>query len=64
MKGKSYEEAFGELFFKGLDKDEVKDLVYYRVFFGNCFFNIFLLEKILLSNIGVLVVFYEYKVFV
>ncbi|MGN8363281.1 glucose-6-phosphate isomerase [Helicobacter pylori] len=64
MKGKSYEEAFGELLFKGLDKDEAKDLAHHRVFFGNRPSNILLLEKISPSNIGALVALYEHKVFV
>ncbi len=46
MKGKSYEEALGELLSKGLDKDEAKDLAHHRVFFGNRPSNILLLEKI------------------
>ncbi len=64
MKGKSYEEALGELLSKGLDKDEAKDLAYHRVFFGNRPSNILLLEKISPSNIGALVALYEHKVFV
>ncbi|GAA7882062.1 glucose-6-phosphate isomerase [Helicobacter pylori] len=64
MKGKSYEEALGELLFKGLDKDEAKDLAHHRVFFGNRPSNILLLEKISPSNIGALVALYEHKVFV
>ncbi|MCQ2660792.1 glucose-6-phosphate isomerase [Helicobacter pylori] len=64
MKGKSYEEAFGELLSKGLDKDEAKDLAHHRVFFGNRPSNILLLEKISPSNIGALVALYEHKVFV
>ncbi len=64
MKGKSYEEALGELLSKGLDKDEAKDLAHHRVFFGNRPSNILLLEKISPSNIGVLVALYEHKVFV
>ncbi|GAA9450222.1 glucose-6-phosphate isomerase [Helicobacter pylori] len=64
MKGKSYEEALGELLFKGLDKDEAKDLAHHRVFFGNHPSNILLLEKISPSNIGALVALYEHKVFV
>ncbi|GAA6839801.1 glucose-6-phosphate isomerase [Helicobacter pylori] len=64
MKGKSYEEAFGELLFKGLDKDEAKDLAHHRVFFGNRPSNILLLEKISPSNMGALVALYEHKVFV
>ncbi|MGL2669092.1 glucose-6-phosphate isomerase [Helicobacter pylori] len=64
MKGKSYEEALGELLSKGLDKDEAKDLAHHRVFFGNRPSNILLLEKISPSNIGALVALYEHKVFV
>ncbi|MCQ2782639.1 glucose-6-phosphate isomerase [Helicobacter pylori] len=64
MKGKSYEEALGELLSKGLDKDEAKDLAHHRVFFGNRPSNILLLEKISPSNIGALVAVYEHKVFV
>ncbi|GAA8210319.1 glucose-6-phosphate isomerase [Helicobacter pylori] len=64
MKGKSYEEALGELLFKGLDKDEAKDLAHHRVFFGNRPSNILLLEKISPSNMGALVALYEHKVFV
>ncbi|MGT0085691.1 glucose-6-phosphate isomerase [Helicobacter pylori] len=64
MKGKSYEEALGELLFKGLDKDEAKDLAHHRVFFGNRPSNVLLLEKISPSNIGALVALYEHKVFV
>ncbi len=64
MKGKSYEEVLGELLFKGLDKDEAKDLAHHRVFFGNRPSNILLLEKISPSNIGALVALYEHKVFV
>ncbi|MDU9768401.1 glucose-6-phosphate isomerase, partial [Helicobacter pylori] len=50
--------------FKGLDKDEAKDLAHHRVFFGNRPSNILLLEKISPSNIGALVALYEHKVFV
>ncbi|GAA8345873.1 glucose-6-phosphate isomerase [Helicobacter pylori] len=64
MKGKSYEEALGELLSKGLDKDEAKDLAHHRVFFGNRPSNILLLGKISPSNIGALVALYEHKVFV
>ncbi|MGN8434316.1 glucose-6-phosphate isomerase [Helicobacter pylori] len=64
MKGKSYEEALGELLSKGLDKNEAKDLAHHRVFFGNRPSNILLLEKISPSNIGALVALYEHKVFV
>ncbi len=64
MKGKSYEEALGELLSKGLDKDEAKDLAHHRVFFGNRPSNILLLEKISPSNMGALVALYEHKVFV
>ncbi|GAA8947689.1 glucose-6-phosphate isomerase [Helicobacter pylori] len=64
MKGKSYEEALGELLSKGLDKDEAKDLAHHRMFFGNRPSNILLLEKISPSNIGALVALYEHKVFV
>ncbi|BAW61395.1 glucose-6-phosphate isomerase [Helicobacter pylori] len=64
MKGKSYEEALGELLFKGLDKDEAKNLAHHRVFFGNRPSNILLLEKISPSNMGALVALYEHKVFV
>ncbi|GAA7478513.1 glucose-6-phosphate isomerase [Helicobacter pylori] len=64
MKGKSYEEVLGELLFKGLDKDEAKDLAHHRVFFGNRPSNILLLEKISPSNMGALVALYEHKVFV
>ncbi|GAA8721989.1 glucose-6-phosphate isomerase [Helicobacter pylori] len=64
MKGKSYEEALGELLSKGLDKDEAKDLAHHRVFFGNRPSNILLLEKISPNNIGALVALYEHKVFV
>ncbi|GAA7019205.1 glucose-6-phosphate isomerase [Helicobacter pylori] len=64
MKGKSYEEALGELLFKGLDKDEAKDLAHHRVFFGNRPSNVLLLEKISPSNMGALVALYEHKVFV
>ncbi|MDO7818043.1 glucose-6-phosphate isomerase [Helicobacter pylori] len=64
MKGKSYEEALGELLSKGLDKDEAKDLAHHRVFFGNRPSNILLLEKISPSNIGALVALYEHKIFV
>ncbi len=64
MKGKSYEEALGELLSKGLDKDEAKDLAHHRVFFGNRPSNVLLLEKISPSNIGALVALYEHKVFV
>ncbi len=64
MKGKSYEEALGELLSKGLDKDEAKDLAHHKVFFGNRPSNILLLEKISPSNIGALVALYEHKVFV
>ena len=63
MNGKDEEEVQKELEASGKDKKEIELLLPFKVFEGNRPTNSFLLKKITPRNLGMLIAFYEHKVF-
>jgi len=64
MKGKTLEEAQGELRQSGLPEEEVQRLAPSKVFPGNRPTNSFLFEKLTPKTLGKLIALYEHKIFV
>jgi glucose-6-phosphate isomerase len=63
MNGKEEEEVQAELKTAGKNEDEIKRLTPFKVFEGNRPTNSFLLKKITPYNLGMLIAFYEHKIF-
>lgn len=64
MKGKSETEVRKELFAKGMSETEILFHLPYRVFDGNRPSNTFLMNKIDPYHLGMLIAFYEHKIFI
>ena len=64
MKGKTLDEAESELRASGLSEADVKRLAPSKVFPGNRPTNSFFLERLTPKTLGVLLAFYEHKIFV
>ena len=64
MRGKTEEEAIEELKLEGLDKEQVRRLLPYKVFPGNRPTSTFLFDMLDPKTLGSIIVFYEHKIFV
>lgn len=64
MNGKTEEEVVAEIQLAGLSSEEVEKVRNYKVFEGNRPTNSFLLKKITPQTLGMLIAFYEHKIFV
>ncbi|MDT8418819.1 MAG: glucose-6-phosphate isomerase [Desulfuromonadales bacterium] len=64
MRGKTAEEAHSEMTAAGLDPAEILRLLPHRVFPGNRPSNAFLFRKLTPRTLGMLIAFYEHKIFV
>ncbi len=64
MKGKTADEVTAELKAQGKSDAEIQQLLPYKIFTGNRPSNTFLLKEINPYNLGMLVAFYEHKIFV
>ncbi len=64
MKGKTLEEATGELLREGMDETEAARLAPAKVFPGNRPTNSFFIKKITPETLGTLIALYEHKIFV
>ena len=64
MKGKTNDEAKAELEKDGKSSEEIRRLLPFKVFTGNRPTNSFLLKKITPHSLGMLIAFYEHKIFV
>jgi len=64
MRGKTAEEARNEMTAVGLDATEITHLLPHRVFPGNRPSNAFLFHKLTPRTLGMLIAFYEHKIFV
>jgi glucose-6-phosphate isomerase len=63
MNGKTEEEAKTELEKKGLSKEEIAQLLPFKIFAGNKPTNSFLIKKITPYSLGELIALYEHKIF-
>jgi glucose-6-phosphate isomerase len=64
MNGKSAEDVKEELKKQGRNKEEIEDLIPYKIFEGNRPTNSILLKKITPNSLGSLIAMYEHKIFV
>lgn len=64
MKGKTADEVTAELKAQGKSDADIQHLLPYKIFTGNRPSNTFLLKEINPYNLGMLVAFYEHKIFV
>ncbi|RBL90784.1 glucose-6-phosphate isomerase [Chitinophaga flava] len=64
MNGKTEEEVLAELKQANTSEEEIKRVLPYKVFTGNRPSNSFLLKKITPRSLGMLIAFYEHKIFV
>lgn len=64
LNGKSKAEVKGELKEKGMSKQEIKELLPFKVFKGNKPTNSILIQKLTPKSFGALVALYEHKIFV
>ena len=64
MKGKTEEEAYAELKESGLDENEIKALLPYKIFPGNRPTSTFLFKRLNPATLGSLIALYEHKIFV
>lgn len=63
MNGKTYEEVKAELKQKGMTEDEIQFHAPFRVFDGDRPSNTFLLDTLTPETLGMLIAFYEHKIF-
>jgi glucose-6-phosphate isomerase len=63
MNGKDEDEVLAELKSAGKSEEEIEKLTPFKVFEGNRPTNSFLLKKITPKNLGMLIAFYEHKIF-
>lgn len=64
MKGKLFEEVRKEFQVVGKSLEDLEKFLLYKVFEGNCLINFIVFIKLIFFILGVLIVMYEYKIFV
>ena len=64
MRGKTEDEAYQELKAEGLDEDEIKKVLPYRMFPGNRPSSTLLFDTLDAKTLGSIIALYEHKIFV
>ena len=64
MRGKTEDEAYAEIEAEGLDEEQIKQLLPYKVFPGNRPTSTFLFDTLDAKTLGSIIALYEHKIFV